>query len=50
METRLILAYSIIALAVVFAAFGLYFMSRSRRKTDQINIGRGGHKRHKIPD
>jgi hypothetical protein len=50
METRLILAYSIIALAVVCAALGLYFMSRIRRKTNQINTGHGIHKRHKIPD
>ena len=48
METRLILAYSIIALLVAFAVIGIILISRVRRKKHLINIGRGRHNQKNI--
>ena len=41
METRLILAYSIIAIALFCIAYGVYIIRRNRRKTNLLKAGRG---------
>ena len=40
METRLILAYSIIAIVIFGVAYGVYIIRRNRRKTHLLKTGR----------
>lgn len=45
METRLIIAYSLIAIMVALAAFGVFKLSQRQAKSDRRNAGKGDHMR-----
>lgn len=46
METRLIIAYSLIAIMLAIAAFGLYKMSQNKAKLQRRDSGNGDHMRN----
>lgn len=45
METRLIIAYSLIAIMVALAIFGGIKLSQKKSRTDRRNSGQGEHMR-----
>lgn len=45
METRLIIAYSLIAIMVALAAFGVFKLSQRQARSDRRNAGKGDHMR-----
>lgn len=45
METRLIIAYSLIAIMVVLAIFGVVKFMQKQAKSDRRNSGQGDHMR-----
>lgn len=45
METRLIIAYSLIAIMVALAIFGAFKLSQKQAKSGRRNSGKGDHMR-----
>jgi hypothetical protein len=49
METRLIIAYSLIAIMVAIAAFGIFKLSQNKAKLQRRDSGNGDHMRDNAP-
>jgi len=51
METRLIIAYSLIAIMLALAAFGIFKMIQKKARLQRRNSGNGAHMRDRqTPD